>query len=218
MKPLNLFLGIAFACAAFGCSANSSKSDAATAASDTVANRSETVISTIMERRSIRKYKPQPVNRDTMQMILKCGINAPNGMNKQSWEVRVVDNPEFIDGITAIYKKYNPEAAADASFKNMFRNAPTVVFIAHDTSYDMSQIDCGLLGENMILSAWSMGVGSCCLGSPVRFMNTQPEATDYLKKLDFPEGYQLLYCIAFGYPDESPAAKPRDTQKIKFIE
>ena len=90
--------------------------------------------------------------------------------------------------------------------------------LPNDTSYDMSQIDCGLLGENMILSAWSMGVGSCCLGSPVRFMNTQPEATDYLKKLDFPEGYQLLYCIAFGYPDESPAAKPRDTQKIKFIE
>lgn len=82
MKPLNLFLGIAFACAAFGCSANSSKSDAAAAAADTVANRSEAVISTIMERRSIRKYKPQPVNRDTMQMILKCGINAPNGMNK----------------------------------------------------------------------------------------------------------------------------------------
>jgi nitroreductase len=49
-------------------------------------------------------------------------------------------------------------------------------------------------------------------------MNTQPEAADYLKKLDFPEDYQLLYCIAFGYPDESPAAKPRDAQKIKFIE
>ena len=163
MKPLNLFLGIAFACAAFGCSANSSKSDAAAAAADTVANRSEAVISTIMERRSIRKYKPQPVNRDTMQMILKCGINAPNGMNKQSWEVRVVDNPEFIDGITAIYKKYNPEVAADASFKNMFRNAPTVVFIANDPSYDCSQIDCGLLGGNMILAAQSMGIGSCCL-------------------------------------------------------
>ena len=48
MKPLNLFLGIAFACAAFGCSANSPKSDAVAAAADTVANRSEAVISTIM--------------------------------------------------------------------------------------------------------------------------------------------------------------------------
>ena len=80
MKPLNLFLGIAFACAAFGCSANSPKSDAA-AAADTVANRSEAVISTIMERRSIRKYKPQPVNRDTMQMILKLHRQSPSSFS-----------------------------------------------------------------------------------------------------------------------------------------
>ena len=41
----------------------------------------------------------------------RCGINAPNGMNKQSWEVRVVDNPEFINGLTEIFKKENPKAA-----------------------------------------------------------------------------------------------------------
>ena len=176
------------------------------------------VIETIMTRRSIRQYKPQAVDRDTMQIILNCGINAPNGQNKQSWAIRVVDNPEYIDGITEVYKKKNPKAAEDPSFKNMFRNAPTVVFIASDKSYDFSQVDCGLLGENMVLSAWSMGVGSCCLGSPTRFMQTEPEAADYLKRLNIPEGYELLYCIAFGYPDEAPAAKPRDAAKIMFVE
>ena len=176
------------------------------------------VIETIMSRRSIRKYKPEPVSRDTMETILECGINAPNGMNKQSWEIRVVDNPDFINGITEVYKNANPKAAEDPSFKNMFRNAPTVVFIAHDPGYDCSQIDCGLLGENMILSAWSMGIGSCCLGGPVRFINTNPEAAPYLQKLGFSEGYRLLYCIAFGHPDETPAAKPRSKEKIKYVE
>lgn len=176
------------------------------------------VIETIMSRRSIRKYTPQAVNRDTMQIILDCGINAPNGQNKQSWEIRVVDNPEFINGITEVYKKENPKAAEDPNFKNMFRNASTVVFIANDLSYDLSQIDCGLLGENMILSAWSMGIGSCCLGGPTRFMMSSPGAAEYMKKLDIPEGYQLLYCIAFGYPDETPDAKPRNATKIKFID
>lgn len=99
----------------------------------------------------------------------------------------------------------------------MFRNAPTVVFIANDPSYDCSQIDCGLLGGNMILTAQSMGIGSCCLGGPARFMKS-PEATEYLKKLNFSEGYELLYCIAFGYPDESPAAKPRNEGKVQFID
>lgn len=176
------------------------------------------VIETIMSRRSIRKYKPEPVSRDTMETILECGINAPNGMNKQSWEIRVVDNPDFINGITEVYKKANPKAAEDPSFKNMFRNAPTVVFIAHDPGYDCSQIDCGLLGENMILSAWSMGIGSCCLGGPVRFINTNPDAAPYLQKLGFSEGYRLLYCIAFGHPDETPAAKPRTMDKVKYVE
>lgn len=181
-------------------------------------NKNQT-IETIMSRRSIRQYKPQAVGRDTMQTIVKCGINAPNGMNKQSWAIRVVDNPEYINGITEVFKKKNQDRIAnDPNFKNMFRNAPTVVFIANDPSYELSQIDCGLLGENMILAAQSMGIGSCCLGSPIRFMLTEPEAAEYVKHLELPEGYNLLYCIAFGHPDESPEAKPRDTSKIKFID
>lgn len=203
-------------CAALGsCTPAAQKGESAAAQAP---SKSDVVIENILTRRSIRQYKPQAVNRDTMQIILNCGINAPNGMNRQSWEVRVVDNPEFINGLTEVYKKVNPKVADDPSFKNMFRNAPTVAFIARDTKYDMSQIDCGLLGGNMVLSAWSMGIGSCCLGGPVRFMLTEKEAAPYLEKLGFSEGYELLYCIAFGYPDETPAAKPRDAQKVRFVD
>lgn len=175
------------------------------------------VVETIMTRRSVRQYKPQAVEREKMQTIVECGINAPNAMNKQPWEVRVVDNADYINGVTELYKKANPQAAEDPTFKNMFRNAPTVVFIGHDTKSESSPFDCGLLAENMMISAWSMGIGSCCLGSPARFMKT-PEAAEYLQKLGFSEGYELLYCIGFGYPDEAPAAKPREAAKVKFVE
>ena len=201
------------------CSCTSQGSQQKEVVTDSVSvSQVDPVIETIMSRRSIRKYKPKAVEREKMQTIVECGINAPNGMNKQSWEVRVVDNPEFINGLTEIFKKENPKAAERPGFQNMFNNAPTVVFIANDPAYDMSQIDCGLLGENMILSAWSMGIGSCCLGGPTRFMTSTPAAAEYLKKLDIPEGYQLLYCIAFGYPDETPAANPRNGVKVKFID
>ena len=175
------------------------------------------VVETIMTRRSVRQYKPQAVEREKMQTIVECGINAPNAMNKQPWEVRVVDNADYINGVTELYKKANPKAAEDPAFKNMFRNAPIVVFIGHDTKSESSPFDCGLLAENMMISAWSMGIGSCCLGSPARFMKT-PEAAEYLQKLGFSEGYELLYCIGFGYPDEAPAAKPREAAKVKFVE
>ena len=176
------------------------------------------VIETIMTRRSVRKYQPQAVNRDTMQIILECGINAPNAINKQAWEVRVVDNPEFIHGITEVFKKVSPKMAEAPDFKNMFRNAPTVVFIANDTTFPFSQVDCGLMAENMMLSAWSMGIGSVCLGSSAHFINNTPEAAVYLEKLGFSENYKTLICIGFGYPAETPAAKPRDTGKVKFID
>ena len=211
MKLLTVSLATVL-CAVALTSCNSGNTGAATSDKST----SDIVIETIMSRRSVRQYQPVAVGRDTMKTILECGINAPNGQNLQSWEIRVVDSPEFINGVTELFVKANPRAAEDPSFKNMFRNAPTVVFIAHDPSYDMSQIDCGLLGENMILSAWSMGIGSCCLGGPVRFMKS-PEAADYLKRLGFSEGYELLYCIGFGYPAESPAAKDRATSFTIYI-
>ena len=217
MKSLKKMMGgLCLMCAVAGCSAPAAK-DATTSETNTK-DGTNAVIENILSRRSIRKYLPQAVNRDTMQIILNCGINAPNGQNKQSWEVRVVDNPDFINGLTEVYKKENPQAANEPGFKNMFRNAPTVVFVANDGAYDFSQVACGLLGGNMMLSAWSMGIGSCCLGGPARFMTDSPAAAEYLKKLDFPEGYKLLFCIAFGYPDETPAAKPRNAAKVRFIE
>ena len=215
MKSIKLMLATVSLLLLCGCGTQVQKENEATCANESKENA---VIEYMMSLRSIGMYIPPAVNRDTMQIILNCGINAPNGQNKQSWEIRVVDNPEFINGITEVYKKQNPKATEDPNFKNMFRNASTVVFIANDKSYDLSQIDCGLLGENMILSAWSMGIGSCYLGGPTRFMTSTPEAAEYLKKLDIPEGYQLLYCIAFGYPDETPSAKPRNAEKIRFID
>ena len=175
------------------------------------------VIETIMARRSIRKYKETPVEREKLEQIVRCGINAPNGLNRQPWAVRVVDDAAYIDGITALFKAAQPAQAEDPSFRNMFRNAPAVIFIASPTD-GSGQVDCGLLGGNIVLAAQSFGLGTCCLGGPVRFMTSAPEAAPYVERLDLPEGYALLYAIGVGYPDESPEAKPRDEGKVKFID
>lgn len=176
-----------------------------------------TVIETIMARRSIRKYKEQAVEREKLQQVVECGINAPSGMNKQPWQVRVVDNADYINGITEAFKKANPKMAEDPGFKNMFRNAPAVIFIASPKD-GSGQLDCGLLGENMILAAQSLGLGTCCLGGPIRFMKDDASAKPYLEKLNLPADYELLYAIGIGYPDEAPAAKPREAAKVMFID
>lgn len=206
MKRL-LFLAVAALMSAACCQTSNSEAEA--------------VDNVIMSRRSIRNYKQIPVSRDTMQVILKAGINAPNGQNRQSWEIRVVDNPDTMSEIKAAMSAANPDVpmAGDS-----FRNAPVIAFIAADTSYDFSLLDCGMLSENMVLSAWSMGVGSICLGSPVRFLDgsesirSNPEIRKVMDKLGFSEGYQLVLCVGFGYPLESPDAKPRDESKFRFVD
>lgn len=215
MNYLRAIAGFLCLCTVAGCTSSVSQQETVKGVEGM--SQSEAVVKTIMARRSVRKYKPQPVEREKMQTIVECGVNAPNAMNRQPWEVRVVDNPDFINGVTELYKKEQPKAAEDPNFKNMFRNAPTVVFIGRDVQSGSAEFDCGLLSENMMLAAQSMGIGSCCLGSPAAFMRS-PAAAEYLKQLGFSEGYELLYCIAFGYPDEAPAAKPRDLTKIKFVE
>ena len=172
----------------------------------------------MMSRRSIRAYKDSVISRETLNDILKCGINAPNGKNLQSYEIRVIDSPALIDSMTQAVVKDKPEIAQREGFKNIFVNAPCVVCIAYDTQYDMAQIDCGLLGENIILAAWAKGIGSCCLGSSARWLLDSPSAKLYLDRLAFSKGYQLLYCIALGYPDETPEAKPRRDDMIRFVE
>lgn len=178
---------------------------------------SENLNELIMSRRSIRHYKDSLITRETLNEILTLGINAPNGKNIQAYEIRVL-SPTLIDSISAAVVKDNPQIAEREGYKNIFVDAPCVLCIAHDTTYDMSQVDCGLLGENIILSAWSKGIGSCCLGSSARFIKESPSAKPYLDKMAFSEGYELLYCIALGYPDETPQAKPRTMDKIKYME
>ena len=177
----------------------------------------DAVTELMMSRRSIRKYKDSLINKETLDEILKCGVNAPNGKNLQAYEIRVL-SPALIDSITSAVVKDNPQIGEREGFKNIFVDAPCVLSIAYDTTYDMSQVDCGLLGENIILSAWSKGIGSCCLGSSARWIKDSPSAKPYLDKIGFSEGYELLYCIALGYPDETPEAKPRTMDKIKYME
>ena len=102
--------------------------------------------------------------------------------------------------------------------KDCFRGAPVMTFIARDLSYDFSPYDCGLLAENIMLSAWSMGVGSICLGSPVRFLTDNDLCKPYLEKLGFSEGYELCLCVGLGYANEEPEVKSRDAGKVKFID
>ena len=175
------------------------------------------VMQTIMARRSVRKYLDKPVEHNKLEAIAQAGINAPSAMNRQNWAVRIIEDYKLIAEVSEIYKQESPGMVErDKNFKNMFRNAPNLICVCapSDGRFDL---DAGLLGENMMLAAQSLGLGTCIQTGPVRFLLTNEKAKFFLERLDIPEGYKLLYVIAVGYPDETPDAKPRDASKVKFI-
>ncbi len=174
-------------------------------------------LSNMMARRSIRKYLDKPVEHEKLEVIMKCGINAPSGMNRQPWVVRVVEDQKLIADVTEIYKQENAEQVKrDKNFKNMFRNAPNLICVCTPAKGG-GELDAGLLGENIMLAAKAMGLGTCCLGGPVRFLLSNEKCKFFMDRLNIPADYKLNYIIAIGYPDEQPEAKPRDASKVEYI-
>ena len=179
------------------------------------------VIDAIMARRSIRKYKDTPVPRELLQKVAECGVNAPNAMNKQEWEVRIVDDENYLNEVTELMKVDMPffVKSDQPGFRNGFRNATAIIAVAcPDDEMGMTLLNVGLMGENMCLAAQELGLGTCVMGGPSAFLNSNEKAKPYLDKLEFSEGYKLRYVLGIGYPDEAPDAKPRDLSKIKFVE
>jgi glutathione peroxidase-family protein len=162
------------------------------------------VLSNIMARRSIRKYLDKPVEHEKLETIALAGINAPSGMNRQPWIVRVVEDQKLIADVN------------QAAGRSLFYDAPALICVCTPAN-GRGELDAGLLGENMMLAAQSMGLGTCCLGGPVRFLLSNEKCKFFLDRLDIPADYKLNYILAIGYPNEQPDAKPRDASKVKYI-
>ena len=178
------------------------------------------VTQAIMARRSIRKYLDKPVEHEKLAYLVECGINAPSGSNRQPWVLRVVENQELLAQVNDVFKQQNAkQVARDKGFKNLFRNAPNIILVCTPAKGG-GEIDAGMLGQNIMLAAQSIGLGTCCLGGIVRFIQSDPKTEFFREALGIPIDYKINYILALavGYPDETPEAKPRDSSKVMFID
>lgn len=181
------------------------------------------VAEAIMDRRSIRVYKPDSVAQNQLDTIVQCAINAPSALNKQSWEIRIVKNQEVLQKINNQFienmQGKNPQGSA-ARFQepgfNVFHNAPILIIVAKDKNNNFSEVDCGLLAQNITLSAQSMNLGTCIVGSVSEAFKGN-KSVNLLQELEIPNTHEVIFGIALGHKAETPDAKPRDLAKVKYI-
>jgi nitroreductase len=181
-----------------------------------VEQKNETMES-ILNRRSIRAYTAEPVSDSALDSIINAGINAPSARNSQPWQVRVIKNRQLIEAIEeGVYlqkKAANPEMEK----KLAYFNSPVLIIVAFEKANSFGQVDCGWLGQNILIAAQSMGLGTCVVANGNGFFNSDAGA-DIRAKINLTDEFEVIYGIALGHPNESPDAKPRDKEKVKIIE
>ncbi|MFV0469272.1 MAG: nitroreductase family protein [Dysgonomonas sp.] len=185
--------------------------------------QSNAVVETIMNRRSIRSYKPEQIKPEQLDSIIQCAINAPSALNRQSWEVRVIQNPDLLNRINKSFVEKSKgktlqgsAARAQEPGFSVYHGAPTLIIVGKDKSNPYSAVDCGLLAQNILISAESMNIGTCVIGNMANILN-DPDAKHFLKEINLPDSHEVAFGIAIGYKNELPEAKPRDTSKVQYI-
>jgi len=181
------------------------------------------VVETIMSRRSIRSYKPEQIKSEQLDTIIKCGINAPSALNKQSWEVRVIQNRDLLNRINTHFVKkaqgknlQGSAARAQEPGFDVFHGAPVLIIVGKDKENPYSAVDCGLLAQNILLCAESMNIGTCVIGNTASILNN-PDSKNFLNEIYMPDTHEVAFGIAIGYKNELPDAKPRDEDKVQYI-
>lgn len=191
------------------------------------------IIKNILERRSIRRYKPEQINREDLNTILEAGLSAPCAGGRQSVAIVACQNREinrtlgkinhsFFHGrmstAAAYISKEQPSIADDPSLTDGLYGAPTVVTLFAPKNFLYAIPDCCVAAENMMLAAHSLGIGSCMI---MRAEDTFE--SDFGKQLQkdwgIDENLQAKVFVILGYPaTEPPKSKPRKDNRLKVVE
>jgi nitroreductase len=156
------------------------------------------LIDIIMGRRSVRKYRAEKIPKEILKRILTAGRYAPSAANKQPWHFIVITDQE-------IKEKLSTERWTNSFIKD---SAFTIVGCAYQGnvfSRIWSTIDTTIALQNMVIAAWSLGIGSCWVGDF--------DEAEVRRMLRVPHRWKIISLISFGYPDETPKITPRRSLK-----
>lgn len=162
------------------------------------------VIENILTRRSVRSFEDKKIPREDMELIVKAGKYAPSAMNKQTFQLTVVQNPDVIKKLYTAIPKYMSGLADDYNFYG----CKNLVLISDETGKDIGQMDCACVAQNIFLAAHSMGIGSVWINQ-LRDTSDGPEVRAALTEAGVPENHRVWVIAALGYPTEAAADKEK---------
>lgn len=165
----------------------------------------------LLTRKSIKKYKPDPLPQEIIDKIIEAGLNAPSGLNKQAPIIVAVTNKEVRDQLSKLNAGKDPFFRSDP-----FYGAPVVLVVLADKSVPTYLYDGSLVMENLQLAAHAMGIGACWIHRARETFETD-EGKAILKSLGIEGDYEGIGNCILGYPDHDPDKKPRKEGRVYYI-
>ena len=157
------------------------------------------VLEVISSRRSIRKYEEKQIPQQVLEQILEAARQAPSAVNKQPYRFVVVTNSEQKKQMKSIFSPF-------------LDKAPVVIVgcanVKSRLTGKWAVIDTTIALQNMVLAAWSLGVGSCWIGS---FNEKKAK-----KALQIPEDWKVVCLLTLGYPAKIPEERKKKSTEQLF--
>lgn len=181
------------------------------------------IITTIMKRSSIRKFKKDKVSETEIDFLMKSALAAPSAANTQPWHFSFVEDSKLItdleDYLVELAMSSGDEKAIQRLIsrnKKVIFDAPLLIVISSPLKGHFDMLDCGIAIENIVIAAESIGLSSVILGGMrVAFMGDKKSI--YEKIFCFPKGNQFVAAIAIGHADMSAIPHALDLRKITRI-
>jgi len=159
------------------------------------------LLSLLRSRRSIRRYRPDPVPDEMVAQLLEAGRWAPSASNRQPWSFIVVRDE-------AIRQQIGQHAAYYFVRWAHVAEAPMIIVLCGDTGKRLYRQylheDIGLAGSQIMLQAKSLGLGTCWVGGVDAAGRKQIAAI-----LKLPENLEVVGLLTVGFPAEDPPPPPR---------
>lgn len=171
------------------------------------------VISNIINRRSVRKYKTEQIKEEELDLILMAGQHAPSGGNNQTTHLLVIQNQEILKELRVLVEK---EFAQMEVYEGMYKSlkgsilasrkggydfcygAPALIVTANKKGYGNALPDCACVLENMMLAAESLDIGSCWINQ-LRWLDENQAIHTYLEKLGLAGDETVCGGLSIGY-------------------
>ena len=151
-------------------------------------------IDLIRERRSVRKFLPDPVAPEMVAQLIEAALRAPSSRGFNPWEFIVVTNAEVLEKLS----RAKPHGAA------FLKNAPLgIVVCADPEKSDVWVEDASIAAIYLHLAAAALGLGSCWIQMRKRMHDENKSAEAYIADLlGVPARLKILAAMAVGHANE----------------